>query len=97
MTRIHQYKHVPDNAPSIDWWETEIGPIGDTMIPSRQRQVHMVSETVAVLAVAPFMFWLALRKDLPKWARVASGLIGAGTVLIDGYLLFQYAKQQEQG
>lgn len=91
----HRYMHVPDNAPSIDWWEEDIGPLGDTMIPSHQRQVHMTSEAVAVFAVAPFMFWLAFRKDLPKWARIASGLIGAGTVLIDGYLLMQYAKTNE--
>lgn len=87
--RKYEREHPEDVMPSP--WNA----IGETTIPDRQRSVHMASEAVAVFAVAPFMFWLAFRKDLPGWARAASGLIGAGTLLIDGYLLLQYSQQEQ--
>jgi len=52
-----------------------------------QRGVHMVSEAFAVFAVVPFMFFLATRRHLPRWARWGSAIIGAGTLVIDGGLL----------
>lgn len=67
------------------------GPgLGLIMIEEEQRNLHVVSETIAVVAVAPFMFWLAAREELPTWSRWVSGLIGLGTVLVDGGLLVRY-------
>ncbi len=62
-------------------------------ISQQQRQLHMAGEAIAVTLVAPFMFYLSTRKELPAWARVASAGIGIGTLIIDGYLLAQYVSQ----
>jgi hypothetical protein len=59
-------------------------------ITPEQRTLHVAAETVAVVAVAPFMIWLGTRKELPTWARVASVMVGVGTLAIDGHLLARY-------
>jgi hypothetical protein len=61
-----------------------------TCISAEQKAIHTTSETVAVLAVAPFMIWLATQKGLPDWARAMSAVIGVGTIAIDGWLLTKY-------
>ena len=61
-----------------------------TCIPDDQREVHVVTESIAVFAVAPFMFWLSAQKELPDWARGVSFVVGAGTVAVDGWLLWRY-------
>ena len=61
-----------------------------TCIPDDQREVHIIAESVAVFAVAPFMFWLSAQKALPEWARGVSFVVGAGTVAVDGWLLWKY-------
>jgi hypothetical protein len=60
-------------------------------ISTGQETAHMVAETIAVVAVAPFMLWLAAQPTLPTWARWVSGIIGVGTLAVDGTLLYRYA------
>jgi hypothetical protein len=60
------------------------------LISDKQRRLHMRSELLAVLVVAPFSFWLASRRELPRGARVAAGVLGVATLAVDGYLLSRY-------
>lgn len=64
-------------------------------ISKAQRDVHVTFEALAVVVAAPFSFWLATRKELPDWARVLSGTIGAATLVVDGGLLLSYLKERK--
>jgi len=64
-------------------------------IPPAQRSLHVVTEAVAVFAIAPFMFWLATKKQLPPWARGTSLAIAAGTLLVDGWLLTRFLREKD--
>lgn len=64
--------------------------VAPACITPQQRSIHVLGETVAVFAVTPFMLWLGTRKELPNWARGTSVAIAAGTLLIDGWLLFRF-------
>jgi hypothetical protein len=77
-----------------DWVRLEPG---DVVVSRGQRSVHVASESVAVLAVVPFMLYLATRKELPRWARIASGVIAAGTLVVDGGLLARYLSDSTDG
>jgi hypothetical protein len=61
-----------------------------TTITGGQRAAHVASEAVAVLAVAPFMFWLSREGALSPTARRISALIGIATLAVDGALLASY-------
>lgn len=61
-----------------------------TCIPPRQRDLHVATEAIALVVVAPFMLWLSRRRELEPWARRTALTIGVGTLLIDGYLLSRY-------
>lgn len=76
-------------------WIEPVRWLGDVTIPDAQRDVHVAAETVAVVAVAPFMIWLAFQRGLPTWARVASAVIGVGTLVVDGGLLWKYSKESK--
>ena len=67
------------------------GGLGEVVVSDRQRLVHVAAEAVAVFAVAPFMVYLATRRELPDWARAVSALVAAGTLAVDGGLLWRYA------
>ena len=68
----------------------------DEIVISRAlRQVHVTFEALAVVVAAPFMFYLATRKELPDWARVVSGTIGVATVIVDGGLLVSYLRKRQ--
>lgn len=75
-------------TPGTLTWD---GELGDVVVSDRQRAVHVAAEAVAVFAVVPFMTYLATRRELPGWARAVSGVIAAGTLLVDGGLLWRYA------
>lgn len=64
-------------------------------ITPTQRNIHVTSESIAVLVAAPFSFWLAMQKTLPDWARTLSAAIGVGTLLVDGGLLISYLKKDK--
>jgi hypothetical protein len=62
-------------------------------IPESQRQLHATSEALAVVVAAPFLFWLSANPRLPPWARVTAAVMGAGTLLVDGYLLTRMVRK----
>lgn len=58
-------------------------------IPEEQRKMHVTTEAIALITVAPFMFYLTAQRTLPPWARAAAFGLGVSTLLIDGSLLFR--------
>lgn len=70
----------------------QLGANPGTCISPRQRQVHVASETVAVLVIAPFLAYLAQRRALPTWARVGAAAVAVGTLVVDGWLLSRYLR-----
>ena len=62
----------------------------------RPRKLHMLTEFVALTAVAPFMFLLAANNKLPLSSRVAAGAVGTGTLLIDGVLLYSWLRRDPE-
>lgn len=63
-----------------------------TCIPEQQRQVHVVSELIALVLVTPLLGYVATRRELPDWARYGAGAAALGTVLVDGWLLSRYLR-----
>ena len=55
---------------------------GITISP-RQQKIHETTEWLSVLFVLPFCVYLATRKELPTWARAASGALGVGILYVD--------------
>lgn len=64
-----------------------------TCITEQQRQVHVVSELVALVFVAPLLGYVATRRELPDWARYGVGAAALGTLLVDGWLLRRYLRK----
>ena len=60
------------------------------MIPRSRKQIHVASEALAVVAVAPYLFWVSNQTGVAPNTRRMLRVIAAGTVLLDGYLLLQY-------
>jgi hypothetical protein len=56
----------------------------------KQRKLRMVTEFAALTVVTPFMLLLAANKSLSAPTRVAAGAVGAGTLIIDGVLLYSW-------
>lgn len=83
-------------APKTGAIETVVNGQTRYCISGAQRTIHVTSESIAVFLVAPFMFWLATRKELPDWSRTASAVIGAGTLMVDGGLLLSYLKKEKK-
>ena len=67
--------------------------MSETRITEDQRRLHVAGEVAALVVVAPFMAWIATRKDLPPTARVLGATIGAATLVVDGVLLSRYLSQ----
>jgi len=63
-------------------------------IPSTQRNLHVGSELLAVGLVAPLLMGVALGDArLDKNERAFLFAVGAGTLLLDGYLLFKFLRR----
>lgn len=52
--------------------------------------VHMVSEAVAILTIAPFLFFIAKTVKMPAVYSNILIAIAVATVLIDGWLLYMW-------
>ncbi len=61
-------------------------------ITENQRRAHIATELAALAVVMPFSFWLAGRRELPIAARVLSGAIGVGTLVVDGIFIARYVQ-----
>lgn len=90
--RFAQLRNAPVRTGAVEM-QTPQGRM--YCISPTQRNIHVTSETVAVLVAAPFSFWLAMQKTLPDWARTLSAVIGVGTLLVDGGLLLSYLKKDK--
>ena len=64
-------------------------------ITENQRRAHIATELAALAVVMPFSFWLAGRRELPIAARVLSGAIGVGTLVVDGIFIARYVQLSE--
>jgi hypothetical protein len=54
-----------------------------------QRTFHIITEALA-LPVGVFLIWLGRNEKLAQWKRLALIIIGAGNILIDGYMLLTW-------
>ena len=63
---------------------------GEEISPER-KNIHMASEAIAVLTIAPFLIAVGLSKKPidPISKKVLVGL-GVGTLVLDGYLLSKW-------
>lgn len=60
-------------------------------VSPEQRRLHVATEALAVFAVTPFMIWLATRqRELSKVERAGIWAILAGTLIVDGTLLYRW-------
>ena len=67
---------------------------GPVCISRRQRNVHVMGETAAVLFVAPLLTAIAIEGKVTPPVRAALGVIVVGTLLIDGGLLMTYRRKR---
>jgi hypothetical protein len=60
-------------------------------VSPRQRQLHVITEAVAVLGVAPFLVWLATReRPLTPNERAGLWVLFGATLIVDGTLLYRW-------
>ncbi len=69
-------------------------PDGSYTISGAQVRLHVITETISVVAGAPLMLLVASRPGLKTAERV--GLVGLalGAVAVDGYLIAQFARAE---
>jgi len=58
-------------------------------VSERQRQIHVASEAVAVVAIAPLLLYVAATTKDPV-ARSVTLAVGLGTLAVDSYLLWRW-------
>jgi hypothetical protein len=68
--------------------------VSDVCISRKQRNLHVASETAAVVLVAPLLGWIAATGKVTQQARVALGTVAVATVLIDGGLLRTFRRSR---
>jgi len=59
-------------------------------VAERQRQLHIVSESAAVLVVAPFLLGVAQNPYITKGQRQGLQAVALLTLAIDGWLLSRW-------
>lgn len=62
-------------------------------IEPHQQTLHIVGEIAAVTLAVPLMGYFAFNKQLPTWARVGAGAVGVFSLIVDGLLLYKYARK----
>lgn len=58
-----------------------------------QLSMHLVGEVLAVTVAVPILTYIATRKEVPPLARIGAGTIAAFSLIIDGFLLTQWARR----
>lgn len=68
-------------------------------IAPQQRIVHVVTEAIAVVAIAPTLAWIATRKrPLNTTEKALLWAMFAGTIAVDGWLVYRFLSgQQDEG
>ena len=77
--------------PAWRWRGAARSPLGGepTTISAAQRNLHIVSEAMALVLTVPFFFYAA--KRLPTAAeRKTAFWMGVGALVVDGFLLLRY-------
>ena len=64
-------------------------------VPQSQVSVHVVSEAVAVFAAVPLLLATAANPRPTDIQRRGLRALAVGTLLVDGWLLTQWARQRE--
>lgn len=60
-------------------------------VSPHQRDLHILTEALAVVVIAPFLGYVATRpRELTTFERVGIWGIVAGTLLVDGFLLYRW-------
>lgn len=68
-----------------------------TQIPAGQRSIHVSTEAISVLLMAPFFVWLATRnRPLTEAEKRLLLTAAAGSVIVDGWLLYRFAQLEHQ-
>lgn len=58
-------------------------------VSPEQRRLHVATEALAVLGIAPFLLWLATRdRALTPAERAGLWVLFGGTLIVDGTLLY---------
>lgn len=90
MNPLIKHKHLRTAA-------VQTLPNGDIAISKVQRNVHVTSEAVAVFVVAPLTAYIAYSTPMMQpWAKTFLYTVAAGTLIIDGGLLFSYSRERKQ-
>ena len=61
--------------------------------PAAQRNLHMVAETVALVAIAPVLWKISEAPTLTPTHRQFLKGVALGTVVVDGYLLLKWLEE----
>ena len=62
--------------------------------PEDQAGLHMATEALSAFVLAPMVGYIALANpQMPAWQRYALYAIATGTIVVDGYLLTQWARR----
>lgn len=64
---------------------------GAVLVLPQRRAVHIASETLALLAAAPFLIWASYQTPVAL-ARVGLRLLAGVTVIVDGLLLERWLR-----
>lgn len=59
-------------------------------VPQSQRQLHVASESIALLVIAPFLLGVAQTPTLTPAQRQGLRATAIATILVDGYLLTRW-------
>lgn len=58
-------------------------------MPEAERMLHIITEALAI-PVGIFLIWLGITLNTKQWKKTALIIIGAGNLLIDGYMLLRW-------
>jgi hypothetical protein len=61
--------------------------------PAEHRTLHMVTELGALVLLAPLSWHVAKNPALPEWQRRGLQATALVTVLVDGWLFYQWYKR----
>lgn len=60
-------------------------------MPEEQRLLHITTEILAI-PVGVLLIYLGITLQTEQWIRIGLIVIGAGNIIIDGYLLFKWLR-----
>lgn len=58
-------------------------------MPVKEKNIHIVTEVLAVIVIAPLLLWIAYSGNLSPTKRYVLIAMAIVTILVDGYLLLK--------